>query len=197
MRVEGAAVHTRILLLFIYIAVGVFLSAPSLFAQREVFSPANDVSFTISTDQNIYRTGREITVKYEIVNISNHALFVPRAWGATCPPKPHVWAWFENPVGQHFIPGYAGDCSPRQRDLTERMEQEAVLLKPAGHFNGTIRLDTNLFGGLIPGPYRIEAVLYGWREEDFNEAQRSELARMAVPFLRGEVPASLSLKLTP
>jgi hypothetical protein len=53
------------------------------------------------------------------------------------------------------------------------------------------------FAGLKPGAYRIQAALYGWREQDFNNAERSELASMGAPFLGGDVPASISIKLIP
>jgi len=76
------------------------------------------------------------------------------------------------------------------------MRKEAVLLKPGEHLDGTLRLDTKLFGGLKPGAYRIEAALSGWTEEKFSDAERSELARMGSPFLRGEVPDSVRIKLT-
>ena len=77
------------------------------------------------------------------------------------------------------------------------MSKEAVLLKPGEHLDGTFQLDTTLFGGLKPGAYRIEAGLSGWEEEKFTDAERSELARMRIPFLRGEVPASVRTTLTP
>jgi hypothetical protein len=61
----------------------------------------------------------------------------------------------------------------------------------------TLTMDTALFGGLKPGPYRIEAVLYGWSDKDFNQEQQSELGKMAAPFIRGEVPASTRIILKP
>src|ERR1039458_1856638 len=86
--------------------VGCMLIATSLFAQNELFVPANDVSFTISTEQHNYGARVPITVKYQIVNVSNGPLYVPRAWDAKCPASPHVWAWFENSAGKHFMEGY-------------------------------------------------------------------------------------------
>jgi hypothetical protein len=50
---------------------------------------------------------------------------------------------------------------------------------------------------LPPGTYRIEATLYGWSYEKFTESQRMELAKMGNPFVRGELPASLPITLTP
>lgn len=72
----------------------------------------------------------------------------------------------------------------------ERMKKEAVLLKPGQRLQGHLTLETTLFGGLKPGEYRVEAVLYGWSDVDFNQKQQSELQKMAAPFIRGEVPAS-------
>jgi hypothetical protein len=179
------------------VGIGVLLLTPSLGAQKQTFVPANDVSFTISTDQKSYTAGEQIVVKYRIVNISNGAVYVPQAWEAKCSGRPHVWAWFENSAGQHFIPGYMGSCSPQSdpKSVTERMGKEAVLLKPGDHLDGTLRLDTKLFGGLRPGAYRIEAVLYCWTPEEFTDAERSELARMAAPFLFGEARASTHTRL--
>jgi len=178
------------------IVIGVLLLTTSLVAQKETFAPANDVSFRISTDRNSYTAGEEIIVKYRVTNTSNIPLYAPREWEATCPAGPHVWAWFEDGSGQHFVPGYAGSCSSNPRTISERMRKEAVLLKPGEHLDGTLRLDTKLFGGLKPGAYRIEAALSGWTEEKFSDAERSELARMGSPFLRGEVPDSVRIKLT-
>ena len=76
------------------------------------------------------------------------------------------------------------------------MSKEAVVLKPGEHLDGTFRMDTTLFGGLKPGAYRIEAVLSGWAQEKFTDAERSELPRIRFPFLRGEVPNSLHIMLT-
>lgn len=175
------------------------LVALPAFAQREIFSPAADVSLTVSTERKQYRAGEDIVVEYRISNASNHRIFVPLDWSATCPSQPHIWAWFENRAGKHFIPGWAGDCSADSaaKTVTERMAKEAVLLRPRGLRDGTIRLKTDLFGGLKPGRYRIEASLDGWREQDFGQEQQSELAGMAAPFLRGEVSASAVVTLTP
>ena len=185
--------RTRILL----VGVISFLLLSSLAAQKETFAPASDVSFGISTDRSSFRAGEAITVEYKITNISNKALYVPREWEAKCPAAPHVWAWFEDSSGKHFVPGYGGDCSPSPQTIRERMAKEAVLLKPGEHLDGSFRLDTKLFGGLKPGAYRIEAALSGWNEEKFSETERSELSRMTNPFMTGEVPDSVRIKLTP
>jgi len=109
-----------------------------------------------------------------------------------------VWAWFEDSNGKHYVPGYgSSNCSSQPKTVTERMGKEAVLLQPNQHFEGTFELDTSLFGGLAAGEYRIEAGLSGWREQDFTDTEWSELEKMGGGFLRGEVPASTHVTLTP
>jgi hypothetical protein len=169
------------------------LLATLVSGQSEVFVPANDVSFTVAPEHLSYRTGEEVVVKYQITNISNGSVYAPREWENKCPPNPHIWAWFENSSGRHFIPGYAGDCSPSQQTVLQRMQGEAVLLKPGQQLRGHISLDTTLFGGLPPGAYRVEAVLYGWNDKEFDEHQRNELQKLSAPFITGEVPASTSI----
>jgi len=173
----------------------VFLAA-SASGQKETFVPGNDVSFTIATEHSRYQTGAQVIVRYEITNISNGSVYVPREWDLKCPASPHIWAWFENGSGQHFIPGYAGDCSPSEQTIVERMKREAVLLKPGQRLQGHVSMETSLFGGLGPGGYRVEAILYGWNEKDFDEQQRNELKKMPASFIRGEVPASTRIMLT-
>ena len=182
--------------LILQVGTSCVLLTTSLVAQKETFAPASDVSFKISTDRSSYRAGEQIILKYRIKNISNALLYVPREWEATCPASPHLWAWFEDSSGKHFVPGYGGPCSSGPKTISERMSKEAVLLKPGEHLEGTFRLDTKLFGGLKPGAYRIEAALSGWTEEKFNDTERSELAQMASPFMTGEVPDSTSITLT-
>lgn len=82
------------------------------------------------------------------------------------------------------------------KTVSERMIKEAVLLKPAEHVEGTFSLDTKLFGGLKSGVYRVEAALTGRTEEKFTEAERSELTKMAGPFMTGEVSDSIRITLT-
>ncbi len=180
------------------VVVGVLLTT-SLVAQRKSFAPANDVPFKISTDSTAYAADESIALKYTVKNISNAPLYVPREWEVKCPATPHVWAWLENSSGQHLVPGYAGDCSPRidSQTVRERISKEAVLLKPGEHLDGTFLLAISLFGRLKPGTYRVEAALTGWTEAKFTDAERSELARMASPFMTGEVQDAIRFTLTP
>jgi hypothetical protein len=87
----------------IQVGITYVLLATSLPAQKETFAPANDVSFSISTERHSYKAGEQITLNYRVTNISNKPLYVPREWEVTCPAGPHVWAWFENSSGQHFV----------------------------------------------------------------------------------------------
>jgi hypothetical protein len=177
------------------------LLATSLVAQQNTFVPANDVSFTISSDRNDYAVDEQIVVKYQITNISNQPLYVPRGFQAThCLEKngPHIWGWFENSAGRHFIPGYGSSCgsTPGATPLTvtQRMKAAAVLLRPGEHLDGVLELDPALFR-LLPGAYRIEAVLTGWESNRFSETELAELEKMGNPFLRGEIPASTGVNL--
>src|SRR5258706_10563123 len=172
----------------------------SLTAQKQTFVTANDVSFSISTERSSYRVGEQILLKYKVTNISNAPLYAPREWESKCPGSPHIWAWFEDSSGQHFVPGYGFSClsstNSKPQPIGERMSKEAVLLRPGEHLDGSLRLDTSLFGGLKPGVYRIEAGLSGWSEEKFTDAELSDLSRMVHPLLRGEVPVSVRINLT-
>ena len=120
---------------FLAVGLSYFLLTASLVAQKETFVPASDVSFKIATEQTSWKSGESITLKYIVKNISNAPLFVPREWEATCPASPHLWAWFEDSSGKHFVPGYAGDCSPSTQNIRERMRKEAVLLEPGERFD--------------------------------------------------------------
>ena len=180
---------------FLLVAASALLVTGAV-AQDDPFVPANDVSFAVAAERKSYKVGEQIYLKYEIVNVSNASLYVPREWDAQCPSTPHIWAGFENSKGKHFVPGYGGSCSPSPQTLRQRMQKEAVLLKPGQRLGGKIRMDTSLFG-LQPGAYRLEALLSGWRQSDFKDAQQSELAQFGVPFVVGEVPASTRITLTP
>jgi hypothetical protein len=171
------------------------LSLPAI-AQWEVFVPTNDVSFTISVEKSSYRTIETIHIGYRVKNISNHALYVPQEWEATCPAAPHLWVWVEDSAGKHFEGGYAGSCSSGPKTIAERMSKEAVLLKPGKFLDGSLRFDPTLFH-LPPGAYRVEASLTGWTEERFSAADRAELQKMGHPFVRGAIPASTNVVLIP
>ena len=178
--------------------LGLLAVVPVSLAQPELFVPANDVSFTISSERSTYKVGERIVLKYKIRNISNAALFAPRSvWTVECPAKPHVWAWFEDSSGKHYVGGYAGSCSSAPMSMAERMQKDAVLLKPMQGIEGTYELLADWFGGFKPGAYRIEASLNGWRETDFTPTQRAELVEMAHPFLRGEAVASIAVDIKP
>lgn len=153
--------------------------------QDDPFVPASDVSFTVAAERKTYKAGDQVYLKYKIVNVNNAVLYVPREWEAQCPIAPHIWAGFENSKGKHFVRGYARSCSPSPQTLRQRMQKEAVLLKPGQRLEGKIRMDTSLFGGLPPGAYRLEALLSGWKQSDFNEAQRTELGKLGAPFMVG------------
>jgi len=177
------------------VVISCFLPTAPLVAQRETFVPSSNVSCKISTEQASYKAGESITLKYNVKNTSDDTLFVPREWEATCPTRPHLWAWFEDSSGTQLGgEGYGGDCSPRPQTIRERMSKEAVLLKPGEHLDGRFLLETKL---LKPGVYRIRAALSGWVEEKFTDAERSELAKMPAPFMTGEVSDSIRMTLTP
>jgi len=180
---------------FLPVGLSVFLTASSIFAQKGMFVPSSDVSFKVSVVQTTWQADESITLKYSVKNISDAPLFVPREWEASCPAAPHLWAWFEDNSGKHFVPGYAGSCGGGPKTVSERMSKEAVLLKPSEHLDGTFLLDPKLFR-LKPGAYRVEAVLTGWVKEKFTDAERSELAKMAGPFMSGEVSDSIRITLT-
>ena len=171
---------------FLEVGISCSLLATSLVAQKEVFVPASDVSFKISTEQTSYKADQSITLKCRVINISNAELFVPREWEATCPASPHLWASFEDSAGKHFVGGYGGDCSSKPQTIRKRMSKEAVLLQPGEHLEETFLLDPKVFG-LKPGGYRVEAALTGWNEEKFTDAERSQLTQMGGRFMSGEV----------
>jgi hypothetical protein len=83
-----------------------------------------------------------------------------------------------------------------KKSLVERMNKETVLLKAGQYPRGHVVLEATLFSGLKPGLYRIETVLYCWKDKEFNEKQQSELQKYSAPFLRGQVPASTRITLT-
>jgi hypothetical protein len=182
------------------LSIGFISISRLLMAEKELFVPANDVSFTLSIPHKRYRTGETVILRYRITNISNAPLYVPRAWEEKCPAQPHVLlVGFENEAGHHLLTGYGGDCSPDNtpKTVTARMKKEAVLLKPGEHLDGTDPINTATFDFLKPGTYRFEALLEGWRQDEFSAKEQAELATMMWPFVRGEVPASIKVVLKP
>lgn len=164
-----------------------------------LLAPASDVSFSLSLPTAQYAAGDHIPVGYRVLNLGKTALFVPRGNAETVcldPRWPHFLAWFENSVGQTFKPGYGVSCAhgvePRLRtsDLVRRV---AIALKPGEHIDGTIELDSTMFGGLPPGTYRIDGVLRGWTGNEFEWA---DLRAMGIPLLQGEATASVDLTLS-
>ncbi len=63
---------------FLCVSAGALVLAAAAFGQKETFVPPNDVSFTVTTERHTYTAGEQIYLKYQIVNISNAALYVPR-----------------------------------------------------------------------------------------------------------------------
>lgn len=174
-------------------AITGLLIGTAAFGQRQTFVPANDVSFSVSAEHRSYQAGERIVVQYEITNVSNASVYVPQEWDDECPPTLHIRAWFEDSSGRHFVPGYAGSCSPSGGPATERMSKQPVLLKPGQRLKGHVTLDTSLFG-LKAGEYSIEAVLSGWNDAD---KRQSDLQKRNAAFIRGEVPTSTRITLTP
>jgi hypothetical protein len=72
-----------------------------------------------------------------------------------------------------FLRGYDGRRTPPT--LSERMSKVGVLLHPNEHLDDTFELNPTMFD-LPPGAYRIEAMLYGWKDD--------EAARRSVQCLR-------------
>jgi hypothetical protein len=67
------------------VATSALILVTAAFGQKETFVPANDVSFTVTTERHTCIAGEQIYLKYQIVNISNAALYVPRQWESKCP----------------------------------------------------------------------------------------------------------------
>ena len=187
-----------------HVALCVLAAASIASAQQATFTTANAVSFTVSTERDAYNSQEQISLRYEIKNVSERPLYVPRHQGEiSCPPNSgpqsvmHVDAWFENAAGKKFHSGWLGACIDRgeRRTLSQRMSEAAVLLRPGEHLDGTIALQGNIFR-LAPGDYQIDAVLYGWKEDEFSEQELRELSTMGAPFLRGETPASVPIIIT-
>jgi hypothetical protein len=169
--------------------------AVSALAAGQLFIPTSNVTFQISSEKKSYEVGDVVLLNYRITNISNAPLYVPREWEATCPTVPHIWAWFEDHSGNHLVPNYASDCSPTKDTIQQRMNKEAVLLKPSESIDGQLKLDPKLFH-LVAERYRVEAALTGWHQERFTTEERTDLEKLGHPFVTGEAPASLTVILT-
>jgi len=173
--------------------------APSAQAQNP-FVPSADVVFTVRTDHRHYEIGDDITVHYTIKNVSNGPIYVPKAqWDISCRSNPHLWGVLEDTAGKHFEPGFGGSCMhPNRADqmtISERMQEDAVLLKPGQLVSGSYPLPMSVFGkSLEPGAYRLEAILYGWNL-DYSESELTELKTMRAPFLGGESNAVVLIEL--
>lgn len=182
-------------LLYLFLAVGTIVQS------QQVFVTTNDVTFTISSIHHTYKIGDTIEFSYRIRNVSHAALYVPnRIWDLECPvvSGPHVWAEIEDMSGKHFSPGYGGSClGPTKMDIRQRIQKEAVLLKPGETFQNSFQLETKMFvGQLMPGEYRLEATLYGWRDQNYSKDHRIALQSFGHPFLAGEIPASTTITLS-
>ena len=171
------------------------LVAASAVAASNLFVPSSSVTFQISSEEKSYEIDEVVLLNYRITNTSSAPLYVPREWEATCPTIPHIWAWFEDHSGNHLVPDYASDCRPTKETIQERMNKEAVLLKPNESIGGQLRLDPKLFH-LAAGRYRVEAALTGWHEEKFTAQEHADLEKRGHPFITGEAPAALTVILT-
>lgn len=166
---------------------------------QQPFVHGSDVAFAIRTDQSKYVIGEPIIVRYTVKNVSNGALFVPKSqWSIRCGDPPHLWARLEDNSGKHYEPGYGGSClgpSPEHRmSVSQRMQKDAVLVKPGQTVHGSFTFQPKVLSDLKPGSYRLEAVLYGWNLP-FNTSELSELHRMGAAFLIGETHASTHVEL--
>jgi len=161
---------------------------------QQPFVHGSDVLFRIHIDRKAYNIGDQIAIHYTIKNVSNGALYVPRSqWEVKCGNPPHLWSRLEDSWGKHYEPGYVGSClgpSPTDRmTLPERMQKDAVLLRPGQEVTGSFTFDSKIFlDQLRAGVYRLEAVLYGWNLP-FDSSQLHDLAGMGAPFLIGESDA--------
>ena len=122
------------------------------------FAPANDVSFTISTDRESYGSDDTISMKYEIANVSGRPVFVPQTTEKLmCPPR--------DPCRQHGSraptdttvavgSGGGGSCGKRIQIHDATHEQRRGLAEARRtHVEGTLPLSAKR---LPPGGYRIE-----------------------------------------
>jgi hypothetical protein len=189
--------HRQIQWLMMFLIVS---SLAVILEAQQPFVHGSDVAFAIRTDQTKYVMGEPIIIRYTVKNVSNGALFVPKSqWGIRCGDTPHLWARLEDNSGKHYEPGYGFSClvgpSPEDRmSVSERMQKDAVLVRPGQAVRGSFTFQPKVLSDLKPGSYRLEAVLYGWNLS-FNTSELSELQRMVAPFLIGETHAITHVEL--
>jgi hypothetical protein len=172
---------------------------PVICEAQQPFVHGSDVVFAIRADQKKYVIGDPIIIRYTVKNVSNGSLFVPRSqWDIRCGDPPHLWARLEDQSGKHYEPGFGGSClGPSLEDgmsISERMQKDAVLVKPGQVVHGSFAFQPKVFSDLKAGYYRLEAVLYGWNLS-FNTSELSELHKMGAPFLIGETQATTRIEL--
>jgi hypothetical protein len=164
-------------------------------AGGKTFVAANNISFTVSADRP---TAEEIIVKYRIRNVSNGPFYVPRMPGVnsclTIGPE-HINIWLDR-NGKRYGPGLLMDCLEGvPRSIAERLSKTAILLNPGESTDGSQRFDPHQLK-LMPGVYRVEAVLGGWKENEFSQAELKSLTKWDAPLLNGESSASTRITLT-
>jgi hypothetical protein len=141
------------------ISVLLLCATPTRTEAQQPFVHGADILFRIRTDHRGYNIGDQIVIHYSIKNISNGALYVPRSqWEVKCGNPPHLWSRLEGSSGKHYEPGYAFSClgpSPVDRmSVSERMQKDAVLLKPEQEVTGSFIFDSKTFTDrLKPGPH--------------------------------------------
>ncbi len=148
---------------FILLAVAITALLSGPLSAQQPFVRANDVSFSVRTEQKQYQIGDKIVVSYTITNVSNGPATVPRsAWDPDCTNGPHLYARLEDSSGSHYEGGYGGSCVGWEgfhtRNPADKLAQVAVLLKPGQSTSGTFTYDSGAFSNeLKPGTYRLEA----------------------------------------
>ncbi len=152
---------------FSLVAATFFVLLIGAAAAQEPFAHANDVAFSIRTEQKHYEIGDKIVVSYTITNVSNGPVTVPRsAWDPDCTNGPHLYARLEDSSGRHYVGGSGGSCTGwegfQSRNPADKLAQVALILKPGQSASGTFTYDSGAFSNeLKPGTYRLEAALSG------------------------------------